>query len=111
MIVSKITPLVSSAAEITQMSPEIVSDVVKHLFTFTKNYLQKPDKAGLRITYLGVIRPQKKPLNFYLKKLIAEMRLEPDNEELKENFRIFWNLRRLSQKDAERRDFKKRYGT
>lgn len=89
MIISKITPIVNSTAETTHFSTEIVADVVKHMFKSIGAYLQKPDKAGLRLTYLGVIRPHKNAIDNYLRRLIADMRLKPEKEELKEEFRTF----------------------
>lgn len=109
MLVSKIDKLLQQTAESTNQSPEIVADVIKHLFLYIRDYLLNPTSAGLRINYLGVIRPKKKILNFYVKRLLDDVRKERSEENINK-FRTFWNLRRLYQRDTERRNYKKRYG-
>lgn len=110
MLLAKIDPILDEVAEKSGYSKEIVGDVIKHLFSYIRRFLIKPNYTGIRIPLLGVIRPDKKPLNFYLKTLIKQMRLSPNDEELKETFRTYWNLRRLLQQDDKRRNYKKRYG-
>lgn len=110
MLVSRIDKLLAQTAENTNQPPEIVADVIKHLFEFIKDFLLNPTHAGLRINYLGVIRPKKKILNFHVKRLLDDLRKDKSEENITK-FRAFWNLRRLLQKDTERRNYKKRYGT
>jgi hypothetical protein len=88
MIVHKITSLVNKTSEITQYSPAVIADVVGYTLKYTKEFLDKPTHAGIRIRYFGVFRPKLKALNFYLKSLILKLRVS-STPELIEEFRVF----------------------
>lgn len=115
MIVSKITPIVNKTAEILDLDATTVQKVIAHTLAATKQYIENPHtKSGLRLRYFGVIRPYPQSLTSYLKKLIRHLR-DPTkahlHEEIKQEFRRFWNLRKLLQKDNDRRNFKQRFGS
>jgi len=110
MLINKIDSLLEEVATKTGYPQEVVADVIKHFFSYIKNYLLNPTLVGLRIPFLGIIRPDKKSLNFYLKRKIRHLRTDRTEENLSQ-FRKYWKLRRLLQDDAKRRNFKKRYGT
>jgi hypothetical protein len=80
MVVNKITPLVNSTSAITKFSPEVVASVVGHTLSFTSSFLKSPTHAGIRLTYFGVLRPNLKALNYYLKYLIRVLRTSPTPE-------------------------------
>ena len=111
MLISKIDSLLEETATKTGYSQEIVADVIKHFFSYMKNFLLNPSHVGFRVTFLGVFRPDKKALNFYLRRLIKYLRKDRTNEENLQQFRKYWKLRRLLRDDTKRRNFKKRYGT
>jgi hypothetical protein len=88
MIVHKITPLINKASTITQYDPAVVADVVGFTLKFTREFLENPTHAGIRIKYFGVFRPKLKALNYYLKNLIPKLRKSPTPELINE-FRTF----------------------
>lgn len=112
MIITKIDKLVQETQAITQYPPEVVSDVVRFIFKYTREFLLNPTHAGLRLPHLGVIRPINNTINHYLTaKLIPKLRKDRDNEELKAIFRKIWKLRRAVQEKEASRNFKKRFGS
>jgi hypothetical protein len=88
MIIHKITKLVNKTSEITTYSPELVTEVVGFVLKYTKDFLEKPTHAGIRIKYFGVFRPKLKALNYYLKTLISQMRIQ-QTPQLVDEFRTF----------------------
>lgn len=70
-----------------------------------------PTSAGFRLPHLGVIRPSYRALNTYLLRFIKRIRENPEDKDLIDKFRIYWNLRSLIRNDSERREYKKKFGT
>lgn len=114
MIITKITPIVNKTASLLNIDPTLVQLTIGSILKQTKEYIENPTHAGLRIRYFGVFRPYSPALTYHLKKLIRDLR-DPTKASLhptiKEEFRKFWSLRKLLQKDNERRNFKRRFGS
>jgi len=115
MIVHKITDIANETSVLLNKDPTLVASIVQHTLASIKSYLENPNKAGIRVENLGVIRPYQASLTRYLKRLISKLRnpdLTPtETQTLQNTFRIFWKLRKLQQQDNERRNFKKRFGS
>lgn len=92
MIVHKITDLVNHTADLLSLPPTTVQSVIGHTLKYTKEYIQNPTKAGLRLRYFGVIRPDSRSLTSFLKRLISHLR-DPTKEHLhpiiREEFKRF----------------------
>lgn len=93
MVVHKITPIVNQTAEILNLPPTLVADIIKHTLAYTKDYVQNPTRAGVRLPYFGVIRPHQSSLTSFLKRLISKLRdpttPEEDIPRIQEEFRRF----------------------
>jgi hypothetical protein len=108
----RIDPIVSKTIEVLDYPPEVVADAIAHAFKYMKEYVAKPTAAGLRYQHFGVIRPSIKSLNWHLShKMLPKLRANRDDEELKQKFRVYWQLRDLIRKDNERRNYKERFGS
>lgn len=111
MLLTKTNEIDEQVASMLKYHPNVVKDVMEHVYLSTKNYLVYPDSAGMRLPHLGTIRPNYKALNhFLLKKLIPRIRKER-SEELINRFRIYWELRKLIRNDKQRRKYKERFGS
>lgn len=109
-MVKNTLPLLTQVASLTNYPQHVVKDVIFQQFDDIKSYIHKPTHSGYRLFYLGALQGNIKSVNKYLRILIGYLRETP-TEELKQEFRIFWNFRRLLQQDKTKMSFKKRFGT
>lgn len=90
MVITKIKEIVSKTSDISNYPPEIVEQVMNHVFLSWKDYLMNPTSPGLRLPHLGVIRPSYRALNHYiLSVFMKKLRADHQNDELKERFRKY----------------------
>jgi hypothetical protein len=102
MVAHKINDVVNETATLTNTSTQITASVITHMFNEVVQYMRSPDKAGLRITYLGLIYPYKRAVRSRLTKLVSLLRQSQDSL-LVEEFRQLWKLRLLIDQDLKRR--------
>lgn len=110
MVVSKIDKLLTATQEVTQYPPEVISSVINHMFTHTRDFLEKPTAPGLRLPHLGVFRSTYRITNHYIKDTLIPKLRKNKTPELIEQFKIFWKYRDLIRQDEARREYKKVYG-
>lgn len=92
MVVHKITELVNKTASILNVDPSLVQLTIGSILKQTKEYIENPQHAGLRIRHFGVFRPHSAALTLHLKRLIKNLR-DPSKEEfypiIRQEFRKF----------------------
>lgn len=73
--------------------------------------MEAPSHAGMFISHLGTIRSTVPAMDNYLKNLLGKsIRANPEDNSLKEKYKVYWQYRRLLQQDVKRKKYKERFG-
>lgn len=84
----KLTSLVSGIDE------HLVKDIVGHQFNEVRNFTTNPTKPRMTLRYLFTLEGSIRNVSGYIRSnLLVSLRKDPNNEELKNTFRIWWKYR------------------
>lgn len=93
-----VNPLISLTSDITQIPLNDVEKILDHYHQQLRHYLKYPEKPVLKIEEFGRFEVKPNIIKRWLVKLARQLREDRNNEELKELFRYWWNVRQLGLK-------------